>query len=101
MTRGSLPLTRFKCRWPKVKMRMTSIESISSSDIVARMEVTGHQIEATQAQMNNMIAAYSHEDFQPFKNMTDAEEPLIERLIDEAIVRGDNDTIPSNHISPR
>ena len=65
-----------------------------------------------------MIAAYSRnlialkklqlspsipidEDFQPFKNMTDAEEPLIERLIDEAIVRGDNDTRPSNHVSPR
>ena len=67
------------------------------------MEVTGHQIEATQAQMNNMIAAYRcnlialkklqpspsipvDEDFQPLKNMTDAAKPVIERLIDEAIV---------------
>ena len=82
------------------------------------MEVTGCQIEATHAQMNNMIAAYScnlialkklqpspsipiDEDFQPFKNMTDAVEPVIERLIDEAIVQEDNDTRLSNHVSPR
>ena len=68
--------------------------------------------------MNNMIATYScnlialkklqpspsipvDEDFQPLKNMTDVAEPVIERLIDEAIVRGDNDTRPSNHVSPR
>ena len=29
MRRGSLPLMRFKCRWPKVRIRMTSGELLS------------------------------------------------------------------------
>ncbi|KAL6338678.1 hypothetical protein AAG906_021495 [Vitis piasezkii] len=143
MRRGSLPSMRFKYRWLKVRMRMTSVESISghvnwgqfllyhlidgvnhfrqhgeSYVIVARMEVTGLQLKATQAQMNNLIIAYGHdlialkslqpspsipvdEDFQPFENMADVVEPVVERLVDEATVEADDDGGPSNHVSPR
>ena len=85
--------------------------------IVARMKVTGSQIEATQSHMNAMIAAYGcnmialkmlHpttfnpilEDFQPIENMDDTIEIVVERVVDEAIVRGEDETSPSNRISP-
>ncbi|KAJ9678130.1 hypothetical protein PVL29_022891 [Vitis rotundifolia] len=73
--------------------------------IVAHMEATCHQIDATQTQMNNLTAAYGRnlialknlqpspsilvdEDFQPFENMADVVEPVVERPVDEAIVEG-------------
>ncbi|KAJ9678059.1 hypothetical protein PVL29_022829 [Vitis rotundifolia] len=86
--------------------------------IVAHMEATCRQIDATQAQMNNLIVAYGHnlitlkklqpnpsipidEDFQPFENMADVAEPIVERPVDEAIVKGDDDVGPPNDVSPR
>lgn len=86
--------------------------------IVARTEMTCLQLKATQNQMNNLIVAYGHdlialknlqpspsipvdEDFQPFENMTDAVEPVIERPVDEATIEGDDDGGPSNHVFPR
>ncbi|KAL6339339.1 hypothetical protein AAG906_028068 [Vitis piasezkii] len=72
--------------------------------IVACMEATGHQIKATQSHMNALIAAYDRdlialkmlhpntsnptlEDFQPIENMGDTTEVVVERVVDEAIVR--------------
>ena len=86
--------------------------------IVACMEVTSLQLKATQTQMNNLIVAYGYdlialknlqpsafipvdEDFQPFENMTDAVELVVERPVDEATVEWDNDGGPSNHVSLR
>lgn len=82
------------------------------------MEVTCHQIDVTQAQINNLTTTYGYnlialkklqfspsifvdEDFQPFKNMNDATEPVVERPVNEAIVEGDDDVGPSNDVSPR
>lgn len=82
------------------------------------MEATCHQIDVTQAQINNLTIAYGcylialkklqsspsifvDEDFQPFKNMVDATEPIVERPVNEAIVEGDDDVGPSNDVSPR
>lgn len=63
-----------------------------------------------------MIATYDHDlialkklqpntsilvdkDSQPFVNMPDATKLVLERAIDEATVRGNDDAGPSNHIS--
>ena len=86
--------------------------------IVARTEVTCLQLKAAQNQMNNLIVAYGYdlialknlqpsafipvdEDFQPFENMTDAVEPIIERPVDEATIEGGDDGGPSNYVFPR
>ena len=81
------------------------------------MKATSRQIEATQSHMNAMIATYGcnlialkmlHpitfnpilEDFQPIENMDDTVEIIAERVVDEAIVRGEDEASPSNSISP-
>lgn len=67
--------------------------------------------------MNALIATYDHDlialkrlqpstsilvdkDSQPFENMPNATKPVLERVVDEAIVRGNDDVGPSNHVSP-